>query len=63
MKDGVSIMYSELRTYTSIPEFIKAYEGICYMFDIKIKKLDKETVLLHNTKWKLVKGKMTCLTK
>ena len=56
-------MYSELRTYTSIPDFIKAYEGMCYMFDIKIKKLGKETVLMDNTKWKLVKGKMTCLKK
>ena len=56
-------MYSELRTYTSIPEFIQAHEGLWLMLDFKYKKLDKETVIINNTKWKLVKGNMTCLTK
>jgi hypothetical protein len=56
-------MYSELRTYTNIPEFIQAHEGLWHMLDAKYKKLDKETVLIDNTKWKLVKGNMTCLKK
>ena len=54
-------MYSELRTSTNISEFIQALEGLWHMLNAKYKKLDKETVLIDNTKWKLVKGNMTCL--
>ena len=55
-------MYSELRTYTSIPAFIQAHEGLWYMLGVKYKKLDKETVVVDSTTWKLKKGKI-CLTK
>jgi hypothetical protein len=33
------------------------------MLRAKYKKLDKETVVINNTTWKLMKGNMTCLTK
>ena len=56
-------MYSELRTYTNISEFIQAHEGLWHMLDVKYKKLDKAPVIINNTKWKLVKGNMTCLKK
>jgi len=56
-------MYSELRTYTSISAFIQAHEGLWHMLGAKYKKLNKETVVIDNTTWKLVKGNMTCLQK
>ena len=56
-------MYSELRTYTSIPAFIQAHEGLWHMLGAKYKKLNKETVVIDNTTWKLMKGKMICLQK
>jgi hypothetical protein len=56
-------MYSELRTYTSISAFIQAHEGLWHMLGAKYKKLNKETVVIDNTTWKLMKGNMTCLTK
>jgi len=56
-------MYSELRTYTSIPAFIQAHEGLWYMLGVKYEKLNKETVVVNNTTWKLKKGNITCLTK
>jgi len=56
-------MYSELRTYTSIPAFIQAHEGLWYMLGVKYEKLNKETVVVNNTTWKLKKGNMTCLKK
>jgi len=57
----MNIMYSELRTYTNISAFIQAHEGLWYMLGVKYKKLDKETVVVDNTTWKLKKGNMTCL--
>ena len=59
----MSIMYSEIKTYTSMSGFIQAHEGLWHMLGSKYKKLDKETVLIDNTKWKLIKGNMTCLKK
>jgi len=56
-------MYSEIKTYTSMSGFIQAHEGLWHMLGVKYKKLDKETVIINNTKWKLMKGNMTCLTK
>lgn len=56
-------MYNELRTYTSMSGFIQAHEGLWHMLGFKYKKLDKETVIINNTKWKLMKGNMTCLQK
>ena len=56
-------MYSELRTYTSMSGFIQAHEGLWHMLGVKYKKLNKETVVINNTKWKLIKGNMTCLKK
>lgn len=59
----MSIMYSEIKTYTSMSGFIQAHEGLWHMLGVKYKKIDKETVIINNTKWKLMKGNMTCLTK
>ncbi len=56
-------MYSELRTYTSMSEFIQAHEGLWHMLGVKYKKLDKETIMIDNITWKLMKGNMRCLTK
>jgi len=56
-------MYSELRTYTNISAFIQAHEGLWYMLGVKYEKLNKETVIINNTTWKLKKGNMTCLKK
>ena len=56
-------MYSELRTYTNMSGFIQAHEGLWHMLGVKYKKLNKETVVIDNTTWKLVKGNMTCLQK
>ena len=56
-------MYKEIETYKDINSFIEGNNGLWHMLRAKYKKLDKETVVINNTKWKLMKGNMTCLTK
>jgi len=53
----------EVDTYSSPDTFIEGMHGVWDMLGYNYKKLDKETVLVDNTTWKLVKGNMTCLTK
>ena len=53
----------EVDTYSSPDTFIEGMHGVWDMLGYSYKKLDKETVLVDNTTWKLVKGNMTCLTK
>ena len=53
----------EVDTYSSPDTFIEGMHGVWDMLGSSYKKLDKETVLVDNTTWKLVKGNMTCLTK
>jgi len=56
-------MYKEIETYKDVNSFIEANNGLWHMLRAKYKKLDKETVVINNTTWKLMKGNMTCLTK
>ena len=53
----------EVDTYSSPDAFIEGMHGVWDMLGSSYKKLDKETVLVDNITWKLVKGNMTCLTK
>jgi hypothetical protein len=53
--------YKEIKTYADANSFIEANNGLWYMLGVKYKKLDKETVVVDNTTWKLKKGNMTCL--
>ena len=55
--------YKEIETYKDINSFIEGKNGLWYMLRAKYKKLDKETVVINNTTWKLIKGNMSCLTK
>ena len=42
-------MFNELKTYTSVPEFIQAHEGLWHMLGVKYKKLNKDGwMYLHN---------------
>jgi len=56
-------MYKEIETYKDINSFIEGNNGLWHMLRAKYKKLDKETVVINNTTWKLMKGNMTCPTK
>ena len=56
-------MYIEIETYKNVDSFIEAHQGLWHMLRSKYNKLDKETVVIDNTTWKLKKGNMVCLTK
>ena len=55
--------YKEIETYKDVDSFIEAHQGLWHMLHSKYNKLDKETVVVDNTTWKLKKGNMTCLEK
>ena len=55
------IMYEEIKTYADVDSFIEAHNGMWQMLRSKYKRIDKETVVVDNTTWKLKKGNMTCI--
>jgi len=54
-------MYKEIETYKDVDSFIEAHDGLWQMLQSKYKRIDKETVVVDNTTWKLMKGNMTCI--
>ena len=56
-------MYKEIETYKNVDSFIEAHQGLWLMLQSKYNKIDKETVVVNNTTWKLKKGNIKCLTK
>jgi len=53
--------YKEIKTYADADSFIEAHDGLWQMLQSKYKRIDKETVVIDNTTWKLMKGNMTCI--
>ena len=53
--------YKEIQTYADANSFIEAHNGMWQMLRSKYKRIDKETVVVDNTTWKLKKGNMTCI--
>jgi len=55
------VEYKEIQTYLDADSFIEAHDGLWQMLQSKYKRIDKETVVVDNTTWKLKKGNMTCI--
>ena len=59
-------MYSELRTYTSIPAFIQAHEGLWHMLGAKYRKVNQSIVIVQDeygqeNTWQKLRGGIVCM--
>lgn len=59
-------MYKDIEAYNTMEGFIEGYKDLWSMFIVTYKLINSTTLCLYNKKetttWKLIKGRMQCLT-